>query len=179
MTMVVLSAMRRHPRKARERKDNHHQGDFCLPAPNPRDVDAVPGVFLLALYRQAMKCVNQYDLPSNNITGREAKTGTSKAYTCERLKREDNRPKRKRGGDRRSEEFKCDNVTIEKRTHGSTSRLYIEERLNRPPTDSRFSTIRFSVLNRAMEPSWINNWRTWFSNLGAEFSSPRFSTMAL
>ncbi len=35
-----------------------------------------------------MKCVNQHDLPSNNVTGQEAKTGNSKAYTCERLKRE-------------------------------------------------------------------------------------------
>jgi hypothetical protein len=40
------------------------------------------------MFRKAMKCVNQHDLPSNNVTGQEAKTGNSKAYTCERLKRE-------------------------------------------------------------------------------------------
>lgn len=48
---------------------------------------------------------------------------------CKLLK--DSRPQRKRGGDRRSEDFKCDNGTIEKRTHGSNSRQYIEERLRR------------------------------------------------
>ena len=45
----------------------------------------------------------------------------------------DNRPARKRGGDRKSEDakIKCDNGTIDKRPHGSNTRLYIEERLKR------------------------------------------------
>jgi hypothetical protein len=56
---------------------------------DPKKVEAVikDDPECLALYREAMKCVNQYDLPSNNVTGQEAKTGNSKAYTCERLKR--------------------------------------------------------------------------------------------
>jgi hypothetical protein len=41
------------------------------------------------------------------------------------------RPKGKRGGDRRSESFKIDNVNFEKPKTGN-SRLYIEERLQRP-----------------------------------------------
>ncbi len=40
------------------------------------------------------------------------------------------RPKGKRGGDRRSESFKIDNVNFEKPKTGN-SRLYIEERLQR------------------------------------------------
>lgn len=47
----------------------------------------------LALYREAMKCVNQYDAPPtlpDNIKKHKGQSegGTSKAYTCERLKRE-------------------------------------------------------------------------------------------
>lgn len=57
---------------------------------DPKKVEAVikDDAECLAMFRKAMKCVNQHDLPSNNVTGQEAKTGNSKAYTCERLKRE-------------------------------------------------------------------------------------------
>ena len=40
------------------------------------------------MYRQEMKCVNQHDLPNNNIIGLEAKQGTSRAYSIDRVKRE-------------------------------------------------------------------------------------------
>jgi hypothetical protein len=55
----------------------------------------------------------------------------SRTELCKLLK--DNRPARKRGGDRKSEDakIKCDNGTIDKRPHGSNTRLYIEERLKR------------------------------------------------
>lgn len=42
----------------------------------------------LAAFREAMKCVNQHDLPCNNVTGHEATTGNSRAYSISRVQRE-------------------------------------------------------------------------------------------
>ena len=35
-----------------------------------------------------MKAVNQHDLPSNNVTGQEATTGNSRAYSITRVQKE-------------------------------------------------------------------------------------------
>lgn len=42
----------------------------------------------LAAFREAMKCVNQHDLPCNNVTGHESTTGNSRAYSISRVQRE-------------------------------------------------------------------------------------------
>jgi len=57
---------------------------------DPAKIEAVirDDAEVLAMWREAMKCVNQHDLPCNNITRQEAKTGTSRAYTVSRLQRE-------------------------------------------------------------------------------------------
>ncbi len=52
----------------------------------------------------------------------------SRTELCKLLK--DNRPARKRGGDRKSEEIKVNNVNLDASPKGNT-RLYIEERLKR------------------------------------------------
>ena len=39
----------------------------------------------LAMFREAMKCVNQHDLPCNNVTGHESTTGNSRAYSIARV----------------------------------------------------------------------------------------------
>lgn len=58
---------------------------------------------------------------------------------CKLLK--DSRPQRKRGGDRRSEDFKVDKVNLETKPTGN-SRQYIEERLKR-----EFASIWKAYLN--------------------------------
>lgn len=42
----------------------------------------------LAAFREAMKCVNQHDLPSDNVTGQPIQTGNSRAYSISRVQRE-------------------------------------------------------------------------------------------
>lgn len=46
----------------------------------------------LAMYREAMKAVNQHDLPCDIITGHNATTGTSRAYSLSRVQRECDAP---------------------------------------------------------------------------------------
>jgi len=42
----------------------------------------------LAAFRQAMKCINQHDLPGDNVTGQHIPTGNSRAYSISRVQRE-------------------------------------------------------------------------------------------
>jgi len=42
----------------------------------------------LAAFREAMKAVNQHDLPGDNVTGQRIPTGNSRAYSIARVQRE-------------------------------------------------------------------------------------------
>jgi hypothetical protein len=42
----------------------------------------------LAAFREAMKAVNQHDLPGDNVTGQHIATGNSRAYSISRVQRE-------------------------------------------------------------------------------------------
>ena len=42
----------------------------------------------LAAFRDAMKCVNQHDLPDDNVIRHEAEQGNSRAYSISRVQRE-------------------------------------------------------------------------------------------
>jgi len=42
----------------------------------------------LAAFREAMKAVNQHDLPGDNVTGQHIPTGNSRAYSLSRVQRE-------------------------------------------------------------------------------------------
>jgi len=42
----------------------------------------------LAAFREAMKAVNQHDLPGDNVTGQHIPTGNSRAYSIARVQRE-------------------------------------------------------------------------------------------
>lgn len=42
----------------------------------------------LAAFREAMKCVNQHDLPDDNVIRHEAEQGNSRAYSISRVQRE-------------------------------------------------------------------------------------------
>jgi hypothetical protein len=57
-------------------------------------IDAVASVVIkddpeaLAMFREAMKHVNQHDLPVDNVNGQTRDAGNSKAYTLSRLQKE-------------------------------------------------------------------------------------------
>jgi len=42
----------------------------------------------LSAFREAMKCINQHDLPGDNVTGQHIPTGNSRAYSITRVQRE-------------------------------------------------------------------------------------------
>jgi len=47
---------------------------------------------VLAAYREAMKAVNQHDLPHDNVIGQAAEQGNSRAYSLSRVQRECDAP---------------------------------------------------------------------------------------
>ena len=57
---------------------------------DPRKIEAVikDDPEALSMYREAMKGVNQYDMPNNNVIRQETKQGNSRAYSIDRVKRE-------------------------------------------------------------------------------------------
>lgn len=77
--------------------DDHNSRDRRQPSPrhdggwgeDPRQVEAVirDDPEALSMYREAMKCVNQYDLPDNNVIRLDTPQGNSRAYSIDRVQR--------------------------------------------------------------------------------------------
>ena len=81
-----MPAYRQHNAEARRLPRNPPRGW----GENPSKIEALlkdePRV--LAKWREAMKTVNQHDLPNDNIMTQATSQGTSKSYTLSRLERD-------------------------------------------------------------------------------------------
>jgi hypothetical protein len=80
----------------------------------------------LAAFREAMKAVNQHDLPDDNVIGHHAEQGNSRAYSIARVQRE------------------CDPETVAAVRHRACER---------PPAAPRHRAARVAEIGNAL-PKW-------------------------